>query len=46
MGKNGIRLVKNKYTWEKISSQFQNIYKWVSKDFEEKYKNGFELFQE
>ena len=46
MGKNGVRLVKNEYTWEKINSQFQNIYKWVSNDFEEKYKNGFELYKE
>lgn len=43
MGKNGVNLVKDKYTWSKITEQSINMYKWVINDFNKKYKKGFTL---
>lgn len=44
MGCNGIKLVKKKYLWSKISNQTINMYKWVLNDFDEKYNHGFDLY--
>jgi glycosyltransferase involved in cell wall biosynthesis len=44
MGVNGINLVKNKYTWSNIANQSSNIYKWVTNNFDDFYKKGFDLF--
>ena len=43
MGKNGFNLIKNKYTWTKINSQSESIYKWVINDFDNSYKINFEI---
>ena len=44
MGVNGINLVKNKYTWSNIANQSSNIYTWVTNNFDDFYKKGFDLF--
>ena len=41
---NGINLVKNKYRWSNIANQSSNIYKWVTNNFDDFYKKGFDLF--
>ena len=46
MGKNGIKLVENKYTWSNVSQQSIHMYKWVLNDFNKKYKKGFTLLTE
>lgn len=44
MGDRGIDLVSRKYTWSNIAKQSINMYKWVSSDFDNSYKKGFDLF--
>lgn len=44
MGKNGIELVEENYTWPRIVAQSLQIYKWVVSDFNEASLTGFKVF--
>lgn len=46
MGHNGINLVKNNYTWSKITNQTICLYNWVLNDYNEKFKKGFFLLED
>ncbi len=46
MGKNGINLVKDNYTWPRIAEQTICMYNWVLNDYNKKYKKGFTLLDD
>jgi glycosyltransferase involved in cell wall biosynthesis len=46
MGKNGIELVKNKYTWSQVAKQSLEIYEWVLGNFNKDNQNGFDLLSD
>lgn len=41
MGRNGVRLVEEKYTWPIISQQISQVYKWVLNDFDDEFSRSF-----
>lgn len=45
-GQRGKKLVEEKFTWPKVSEQYLSLYSWVLNNFDSKFLNGFELYND